>query len=68
METGMASRSLSTRRQTSPPLPGRATIAILVVVIVIVVLNPAPALVTACASLALAAQVAARSDALRSER
>ena len=64
----MASRFLSTRRQTSPPLPGRGTIAILVVVIVIVVLNPAPALVAACASLVLAAGVAAQGDALRSER
>jgi len=60
METKMASRISSTRCQTSPPRHVATPISILVVIVVIVALHPTPALVTACASLALATGATAR--------
>lgn len=51
----MPSRFSFTQGQTSPPaLKGGGTIAVLVVIVIIVMLHPTPALITACASLALA--------------
>lgn len=56
----MASHNGSTRCQTSAARHAGTPIRILVVIVVIVALRPAPELITACASLALAAGVAAR--------
>jgi len=52
------SRFPLTRCQTWPPPTSGGAVAILVVIVIIVMLNPAPALITACASLALAARAA----------